>query len=334
VRPACLRRTGGLLSRVGEIPEFPPGGSLFGLQSMSARLAMGRYLRQNRVVAAHAFDFYTNLMVIPTARIAGVPVVMGSQRQLGDLLTPAQSWAQLQAFRMCDRVVCNSRAAAERLRKKGLTESKLEVIPNGLPSDLFAEAAASIPRRAGIVRVGMIARMNDAVKNHAAFLRAAARVAKESPNVEFLLVGDGPLRAGLESMAGELGITGKVTFAGERHDIPAMLASMDVSVLISASESLSNAILESMGAGVPVIATSVGGNPELVRDGENGLLIAGGGEEQLVKAILQLAGDANLRRSLGEHGREFARSFHIEVICRRYEDLYLSLLAKKQSALP
>ncbi len=331
VRPACLRRSGGLLSRVGEISEFSPGGSLFGLQSLHARVAMGRYLRQTRTVVAHAFDFYTNLMMIPAARFAGVPVVLGSHRQLGDLLTPAQFWTQLQAFRMCDRVVCNSRAAAERLREKGLSEGKLEIIPNGLPTYFFAETAAAISRKAGTVRVGMIARMNDAVKNHAAFLRAAARVVKESTNVEFLLVGDGPLRPGLEAMAGELGIAGKVSFAGERHDIPAMLASMDVSVLISASESLSNAILESMAAGVPVIATSVGGNPELVRDGDNGVLIPPGDEKRLVKALLQLAGDANLRRNLGERGREFARSFHIDAICRRYENLYLSLLAEKRT---
>lgn len=330
VQPACLRRIGGLVSRVGEIPEFPPGGSLFRMQSIRARMAIARYMRRNRSVVAHAFDFYTNLMMAPAARVAGVPVVLGSHRQLGDLLTRAQFWAQLLAFRMCDRVLCNSRAAAEQLRQRGLPEHKLEIIPNGLPERLFVPCAPAIPRRPGVVRVGMIARMNDPVKNHPAFLRAAARMARELPEAEFLLVGDGPLRPGLEAMAAELGIAGKVNFAGERHDIPAILSSMDVSVLISSSESLSNVILESMAAGVPVVATEVGGNPELVRDRETGMLVPPGDENRLVDVLLRLARDAGLRLHCSQQGREFSRSsFHIDVICRRYEELYASLLEEK-----
>ena len=95
MQPTCLRRIGGLVARVGEISEFPPGGSLFRMQSLRARLAMARYMRRNRSVIAHAFDFYTNLMMVPAARLAGVAVVLGSHRQLGDLLTPLQFRAQL-----------------------------------------------------------------------------------------------------------------------------------------------------------------------------------------------------------------------------------------------
>ncbi|MGD0568931.1 MAG: glycosyltransferase [Candidatus Sulfotelmatobacter sp.] len=330
IQPACLRRIGGLAPRLGEIPEFPPGGSLFRVQSLLARLAIARYMRGNHSAVAHAFDFYTNLMMVPAARWAGVPVVLGSHRQLGDLLTRAQFWAQLMAFRLCDRVLCNSRAAAERLRQAGVPERKLEIILNGLPERLFEPCAPALPRTPGIVRVGMIARMNDPVKNHAAFLLAAAQMARELPEVEFLLVGDGPLRPGLESMAVELGIAGKVNFAGERHDIPAILSSMDVSVLISSSESLSNVILESMAAGVPVVATDVGGNPELARDGETGSLVPPGDQPRLVDALLRLARDPSLRQHFSQRGREFARSsFHIDVISQRYEELYLSLLEEK-----
>lgn len=330
VQPTCLRRIGGLVARVGNIPEFSPGGSLFRMQSLRARLAMARYMRRNRSAIAHAFDFYTNLMMVPAARLAGVAVVLGSHRQLGDLLTPLQFRAQFIALRMCDRVLCNSRAAADRLRDAGMPERKLEIIPNGLPEQLFVPCAPAFPRLPGVVRMGMIARMNDPVKHHPAFLRAAARVVRELPEVEFLLVGDGPLRPGLETMAAELGIAEKVTFTGERHDIPAILSSMDVSVLISSSESLSNVILESMAAGVPVVATDVGGNPELVSDGETGMLVPPGNEDRLVDAVLRLARDAELRLDCSQRARKFARSsFHIDVICRRYEELYVSLLEEK-----
>jgi glycosyltransferase involved in cell wall biosynthesis len=100
--------------------------------------------------------------------------------------------------------------------------------------------------------------------------------------------------------------------------------------LISSSESLSNVILESMAAGVPVVATDVGGNPELARDGETGSLVPPGDQPRLVDALLRLARDPSLRQHFSQRGREFARSsFHIDVISQRYEELYLSLLEEK-----
>lgn len=333
VHPACLRRIGGLATRLGEIPEFPPGGSLFWLQAQRARWAMLRRMRDQHIAVAHAFDFYTNLMLIPAARIARVPVVIGSHRQLGDLLTRAQYKAQCWAFRFSDRVVCNSRAAAVRLRQAGFSENKLEIIPNGLAEAAFTPCAPAIPRKPGVVRLGMIARMNDPVKNHPLFLCAAARLRKQMPGVEFVLVGDGPLRPGLQAMATELGIGEQVIFAGERHDIPSILASLDVSVLVSSSESLSNVILESMAAGVPVVATDVGGNAELVRNGETGVLVAPNDEGKFVEALVQMVREPGLRMQYAERGKQVARShFHIDKVCRCYEQLYLALLQEKMTA--
>ena len=329
VHPACLRRVGGLAERLGDIPEFPPGGSLLGLQSQRARWAMLRSMRRNNIAIAHAFDFYSNLMLIPAARLAGIRVI-GSHRQLGDLLTRAQFKAQHWAFQFCDRVVCNSQAAATSLRNGGLAEHKLEIIPNGLTEQAFTKCAPAIPRKEGVVRLGMIARMNSAAKNHAAFLRAAAELLKQCPKVEFVLVGDGPLRPEYEGMAAQLGIKEKILFVGERHDIPAILASLDVSVLISSSESLSNVILESMAAGVPVVATDVGGNPELVKDGETGLLVPPGDEKKLVDALAHLVRDPIARSQYAGKSKEYARAnFHMDQVCLRFEQLYLSLSKQK-----
>ncbi len=325
VHPACLRRVGGLAARLGEIPEFPPGGSLLGLQAQRARWAMVRSLRRNNIAVTHAFDFYTNLMLIPAARLAGVPVI-GSHRQMGDLLTRAQFKAQYWAFRFCDRVVCNSQAAAASLRAAGLPEHKLEIIPNGLPEEAFTECAPAIPRKEGVVRLGMIARMNSAAKNHAAFLTAAAQLLKQCPMVEFVLLGDGPLRPELEGMAAELGISQKVLFAGECQNIPAMLASLDVSVLTSSSESLSNVILESMAAGVPVVATEVGGNPELVKDGVTGRLVPLGDDQKLIEALAHLVRDPGVRSQYAGRSKEIARAnFHMGKVVLRFENLYLRL---------
>jgi glycosyltransferase involved in cell wall biosynthesis len=325
VHPACLRRVGGLAARLGEIPEFPPGGSLLGLRAQRARWAMLLSMRRNGIAVAHAFDFYSNLMLIPAARLAGVRVI-GSHRQLGDLLTKAQFNAQYWAFRFCDRVVCNSQAAATSLRNAGLPAHKSEIIPNGLTEQAFSECIPAIPHKEGVVRLGMIARMNSAAKNHAAFLRAAAELLKQRLKVEFVLVGDGRLRLELEGMAAQLGIKEKALFIGERHDIPAVLASLDVSVLVSSSESLSNVILESMAAGVPVVATDVGGNSELVKDGETGLLVPLGDEKKLVDALARLVRDPIARAQYAGRSKEFARAnFHMDQVCLRFEQLYLTL---------
>lgn len=331
VNLGCVQQRGPFLEGLGDVPQFRLGGSLYGLQSLRTRYRMARHLRRRRVAIAHAFDFYANMTMVPAARLARVPVVIGSQRQLGDLLTPAQFRAQLTIFRFCDRVVCNSGAAARPLIEHGLPESKVVVIGNGLPSEAFAGAIPALPRKAGVLRVGMIARMNAHYKNHHGFLRAAARVRDRFPRLEFLFVGDGPLRPQIERQIEELGLRDQVIFLGDRRDIPALLASMDVSVVPSESESLSNVILESMAAGVPVVASDVGGNQELI-SGERGLLVPANDDALLASALEQLLRDSALRTELGRNARQFAKTnFALEHIQETYEELYAGLLAEKRS---
>jgi glycosyltransferase involved in cell wall biosynthesis len=330
----CVSRRGPLADLVGDVLQFPLGGSLYGWQSMRTRHSLSRYLRSHRVQVAHAFDFYANLTLIPAARFARVPVVIGSQRQLGDLLTPAKFRAQTAAFRWCDAVACNSQAAADRLAAAGLPREKFAVIGNALPSEAFETPPAALPRSPETLRVGMVARMNAHSKNHAGFLRIAAEIHQRRPSVEFLLVGDGALRGELERQASALGIGHRVIFLGDRRDIPAILASLDVAVLTSESESLSNAILEAMAAGLPVVAYAVGGNAELVNE-ERGALIAANNESSFANAIHGLLCSPQLRKQQGENARRFVQeNFRLDGICRRYENLYLSLLEKKCQRKP
>jgi len=329
VQPGCIQRRGAFLADLGRVPEFPLGGSLFGLNSLWTRLRLAQYLHRNRITVAHAFDFYTNLTLIPAARLAGVPVVIGSQRQLGDLLSHSKSRAQAAVFRWCDVVVCNSHAAADRLVEQGLRKSRVVVIGNGLPASAFCETVPALPRGKALLRVGMIARMNMPFKNHKVFLRAAARLCGRFPSLEFVLVGDGPLRPELEREADSLGLKDHALFLGDRQDIAAVLASLDVSVLPSSSESLSNAILESMAAGVPVVASRVGGNPELVST-DRGMLVAPDDDKALADAIESLLRDSAMRIALGANAKRFVQAnFTVEQMHRRYEELYAELLEKK-----
>jgi len=326
VHLGCIQRKGPFLedlerSGFDEIAPFGLAGSVYGLTSLKSRWRLMRHLRRQSIAVAHSFDFYVNLILVPAAKLAGVPVI-GSQRQLGDLLTRAQSRVQFEMFRWCDRVVCNSKAAADRLLQAGLQGSKVVVIGNVLPSESFSKFEPALPARDGVLRVGMIARMNIRAKNQDSFLRAATRLSKKFRDLEFLLVGDGPFRDELEKLAGELGIQSQVRFLGDRRDIPAILASMDVSVVASASESLSNVMLESMAAGVPVVATAVGGNVELGKN-DRALLIPANDDEALASGLENLLLDEKLRRETAARARRFAEeNFSGQRIREQYCDLY------------
>jgi len=176
----------------------------------------------------------------------------------------------------------------------------------------------------------MIARMNASYKNHREFLHAAARLSHKHSNVEFLLIGDGPLRPALERGASELGLGARVQFLGDRRDIAAVLASIDVSVVPSASESLSNVMLESMAAGIPVVATDVGGNTDLAADGR-GVLVAPNDEEALATGIERALADQEVRSAISRRAREFAKAnFSVERIREQYRALYAEALSEKR----
>jgi glycosyltransferase involved in cell wall biosynthesis len=176
----------------------------------------------------------------------------------------------------------------------------------------------------------MVARMNHRYKNHSGFLRIAAQIHRYMPNVEFVLVGDGPLRLQLESEASSLGLGASAIFLGDRQDMPAVLASLDVAVNTSDSESLSNVILEAMAAGLPAVAYNVGGNSELLSQ-ERGALISAGQETAFADAVQNLLTDSARREQLGRNARQFAQeNFSLDQVRQRYAELYVTLLQKKR----
>jgi len=172
--------------------------------------------------------------------------------------------------------------------------------------------------------------MNARYKNHSGFLRIARRINQHMPSVEFLLAGDGPLRLELQREAQTLGIGERVVFLGDRRDIPAVMASLDVAVLTSDSESLSNVILEAMAAGLPVVAY----NAELVShetgEEQRGKLLPAGDEQGFASAVEGLLSAPSIRAQFGQNARQFAeKNFSLDNVRARYEACYQSLLEKK-----
>jgi glycosyltransferase involved in cell wall biosynthesis len=238
--------------------------------------------------------------------------------------------------RLADAIVPNSAAGAEMLVGRGLPREKIRVIYNGINLDrLTVDAGAAAAHRARIAPqgqasvAGMLASLTPA-KGHSTAIRALASLRERGQPVKLAIVGDGPLRSELEAQVDRLGLTDAVTFFGYQRNVSDFLATFDV--LISSSrdnEGCSNSILEAMALGVPVIATDVGGNRELVRPGETGQLVAPDDPASLAGALIRIFEEPVEARKMAGRARELIDSqFSLAQMIRSYEELYSQLLGQ------
>jgi glycosyltransferase involved in cell wall biosynthesis len=229
----------------------------------------------------------------------------------------------LRHFETAHYVVSNSEVALSRLSELGIKPRRREIVRN-----MIVSLGRGRPGEdSGLPRIAAAGTLKP-LKGYDVLLRALALLAKEGVRSELLLAGEGPQRGELETLAAELGLTESVRFLGHVADVPSLFASAHVVVHPSYSEALSNSILEAMGEGIPVIATRVGGSPEMVEDGNTGLLVPPGCPTSIMQALQKLLADSDLRTRLGSAGLTFVRkNCSIDKNVRQYEDIYLSLLA-------
>ncbi len=330
VHAVCFRRTGAWLPMVEaaahEVADFP----LRSFKSPTSIGAMARFaswLRQRRIDVLHACDLYANVFALPAAAIARVPVRLGSRRELAPPdKTRAHLVAQRVAYRLAHRIVANSTAAAERVASDGVAGRRIRIINNGIELSAFAPAA---PRHARRV-VATVANLRQE-KGHDVLLRAAAMVIRQAPDARFRIVGDGPMRASLLELAASLGIATAVDFLGHRDDVPALLAASDLYAFPSRTEAFPNGLIEGMAAGLPVVASRVGGIVELVDHGRNGLLVPADDPGALANGLLDLMANAESAATLGRAAREtIAARYSFERMVTAFEDLYASELASRR----
>lgn len=331
-------RRGELLSDIEslgiDVHEFGTGRTLVSPATISGLFRAVRFLRRERVAVLNCMLGLITLMGPFVGRAAGVPVVLNNQRNLSYWLHGRSREAMYRFVnrRLVDAVLVNS-AAAERelLGRFGVPASKVVSVGTGVDLRRIAEARAGEElgnelRIAGRTVVGIVAKLSP-VKGHEHFLRAAAGVVKAHDDVAFLVVGDGPRRQMLAKMAKDLEIADAVIFAGARDDVPSLLKLMDVFVLSSLSEGSPNAVLEAMAAGLPVIATDVGGLPDMVIDGESGILVPPGDSEALGNAISKILEDPERAAAMGRMGLTKATDKHdIEKVVRTVEGIMDRLL--------
>jgi glycosyltransferase involved in cell wall biosynthesis len=233
---------------------------------------------------------------------------------------------------LTSKVVANCQAARDlAMNTERIPASKMEVLYNGVDvarfrsgSEAVARNLLGIPPSARVV--GIVANYRP-VKDLALFLQSAAIIARAVPDTAFLLAGTGALYGELRELASSLGIGDRVFFSQGRGDIPDYLACMSIGCLTSVSEAFSNAILEYMAAGLPVVAMRVGGTPEAVDNGVTGFLVDEREPASFADAVIRLLHDEPLRKSMGEQGyRRCLDEFDLMTNIRRQEDMYYSLV--------
>ncbi len=273
--------------------------------------SLAKHVSEQDVDIVHSFFQDPTLLAMPAGRLGGAPVRLISFRDLGFWRTPLQTFLMRRVYPFATGFMANSEAVKHDVCwKDGLEPTRIKVIYNGVDTTGYEY----VEHLESDVAIGIVGNLNRRVKRTDLFLRAAARVHVRHPEVVFHVIGDGELRAEYEALAAELGIAGSTVFAGRIENVPAYLGKLAVGVMCSDSEGFSNAVLEYMLRGCAVVATSVGGNLEVVRDGETGLLVPPGNVVALASAMSRLVDEKKTRlmltlraRAVAEEGYDWSR---------------------------
>lgn len=312
-------------------PYFIAGISSFKKPSaLLGMLRLARFLKREQFDIVQTFFSDANKAGILAAKLAGTPLIISSRRNQGYWHTKGElaalkflnPWAQL--------FIANSRSTCRWAQEvEGIAGEKIKVVYNGLDLGLYGLNAETLRARyrcelgvkSDTVVVGMVANLRP-VKGHDVLLQAARLVVNEAPHVHFLLVGSGELRQQLQGLACELGIERHISFLGQRRDIPQLLNSFDIGVLSSNSESSSNAVVEYLAAGLPVVSTDVGGAREAIDDGLNGFVVPVGDHVAFANRMLDILRRNNFRE-MGDNSRRRAEEFFsVTAMIKNHEDIY------------
>ena len=312
---------------------FAQAESLSSLHGMAALVRLRRWIRVQRFDALQTFFIESNLIGPFIARAARVPVVIGSRRNLNYWMGRRAALLQRLANTLVTRLIANAQAVKDVIvTTEGISPSKVCVLYNTLETGRFstdAEARARTRRELSLppdaIVVGTVSNLRP-VKGLPELIDAAARVHRLHPEVRFVIIGEGPLRADLERQIAGLGLIGVVLLIGRKADVPAYLNAMDIAVSSSTSEGFSNSILEYMAAGLSVVATRVGGNEEAIHDA--GILIPPGDSTALGSAILQLVDQPDSRMAMAEKARSRAGEFDIERSGSKIRQCYAEILKR------
>lgn len=307
---------------------------------MLALLQLFFIIRRERPDILHTHTSKAGFLGRLAGRVAGAKVIVHTPHghilygYYGRILTRLFLYLEGLASYLSDRVITLTDNEAQEYVKWGVTKmEKLVTIPCGIELERFSSLTEGnkIKRGFGIPGdtplVGWVGRL-EPVKGCGYFLRACAIIKNAVPGVRFLIVGDGPLMGDMKVLAEGLGLKGDVIFAGFREDIPEIISSIDLLVHTPLNEGLGRVLLEAMAGGKPIVVTRVGGVPEVVEDGVNGLLIPSGDVEAIAEASIRILKDNALGSRLGEAGKKKVAEFGMDRMVEATHRLYKTMIDK------
>ena len=335
VEIACFVREGQFLPDVEAlglpIHDLAVGRRIYGPRGLRAFGRLLGLVARFRPHVIHGYLFGPNLFAVLAGRLAGVPAVVVAKRNIDAFETPRQVAMQRVAHRLATHVTAVSEAVAKTVEALGVPRSRITVIENGVDVSRFAgvvpdQAALGVNGGPVIGSVGCLARRKD----YGTLLAALAELRRRGRTFRAVLVGDGPERAMLEARARELGLDDIVRFLGERPDVERLLLGMDVFVMSSREEGIPNALLEAMAAGRPAVVTDVGGNREVLEDGDTGWIVPPAAPVPLADALDEALSRPDEARRRGDRARQVTlEQRSIETMVRRHEAFYLSALRSR-----
>ena len=303
--------------------------------SLTALFRLTRYLLKVRPTVVHSFLFRANILSRIAGFFAGVPLVISSVRVMGGEKNYYHRVEKSTSF-MVDHYITVSESVKDYLvSKANLLPEKITTVYNGVTlNGILTEGESTMPMPFGlkpqdsvILSVGRLHRQ----KGYDYFIRAIARVKSEVPGIKVLIAGEGEEENNLKNLVRSLDLTKEIIFAGLSLDVGKILPFTGIFVLSSLWEGMPNAVLEAMAAAKPVVATRVGGVPELVVDGETGILVPPEDTEALARAIIALLQDPLRGLSMGEAGRERVQThFSMAAMVTKTDKLYQELLKTKE----
>lgn len=329
----ALRRSTWLADEFNLCPvHFLDAGSFKNPKTYLNILKFSRFLKSNKIDILQTHFRDANMAGILAAKIAGTKTIISTRRNQGYWHTSLDRVILRLINRWVDRFIANSvstKAWAE--DAEGIPPEKISVIHNGMDLESFRASRSlrkAVRAELGIKDTdpvaGVVANLRP-VKGLDIFLRAAALVKKSLPEAKFLIIGEGPERENLQKLSTSLGLDKSVMFLGRRQDIPRLLGALDAGALTSHSESFSNAVVEYLASGLPVVCTDVGGCREAVEDGVNGYVVRPGDHAQAAEGLLQvLRGGVSVAMS-AESRKKAESLFSLLMMMKNYEEFYLTV---------
>lgn len=287
---------------------------------------LARWFRAADTEVVHTHGPYSHFYGALAARLSGGRPLVHTKHGFLWPWTRRAYWQSRLAGKLSTRVVAVSNDLAEHARlNEKLPNGRLEVLYNGIDTHKFEPAAGA---GVGPPTAIMVARFSSE-KDFETLLRATKRVLERQPNFRLKLIGDGPLHDEMQTLGTQLAIERAVEFLGNRQDVPALLSTADMFILSTHTEGMSISLLEAMAAGLPVIATSVGGNPEVIVEGQTGFLVPRASPESLAEKIVWLLDHPGEAKYMGRAGRKRVETqFDVRLTTKAYERLYIQVSRK------